>query len=67
MTLGYLGCGWWFRAGTEGKVTHWPQFWGGLSSSVAAVFILFAFAYKGRCSAALTPSSAPSENLERNA
>ena len=47
-TLGYLGCGWWFRASSEGKVTHWPQFWGGLSISVAAVFIMFAFAYKGR-------------------
>ena len=47
-TLGYLSCGWWFRASTEGKVTHWPQFWGGLSISVAAVFIMFAFAYKGR-------------------
>ena len=47
-TLGYLGCGWWFRASTEGNATHWPQFWGGLSISVAAVFIMFAFAYKGR-------------------
>ena len=74
-TLGYLGCGWWFRASTEVKVmhlplfwdpvscwlfsvntevstTHWPQFWGGLATSVAAVFILFAFAYKGRGTAA---------------
>ena len=47
-TLGYLGCGWWFSASTTGKVTHWPQFWGGLATSVAAVFIAFAFAYKGR-------------------
>ena len=48
MTFGCLGCGWRSRASTEGKVTHWPQFWGGLSLSVAAVFILFAFAYRGR-------------------
>jgi len=47
-TLGYLGCGWWFSASTTGKVTHWPQFWGGLSVSVACVFVVFALAYKGR-------------------
>jgi nucleoside transporter len=47
-TLGYLACGWWFAASTSGKVTHWPQFWGGLATSVAIVFIVFAFAYKGR-------------------
>jgi hypothetical protein len=51
-TLGYLGCGWWFAASTTGKVTHWPQFWGGLAVSVAVVFVSFAFAYKGRGSAA---------------
>ncbi len=51
-TLGYLGCGWWFRTSTDGKVTHWPQFWGGLSAAVAVVFIVFALAYKGRGSAA---------------
>jgi len=50
-TLGYLGCGWWFAASTSGKVTHWPVFWGGLATSVAIVFIVFAFAYKGRASA----------------
>jgi len=47
-TLGYLGCGWWFAASTAGNVTDWPLFWGGLSASVAAVFVMFAFAYKGR-------------------
>ena len=47
-TLGYLACGWWFAASTSGKVTRWPQFWGGLAASVAAVLVLFAFAYKGR-------------------
>lgn len=46
MTLGYLGCGWWFAASSSGKVTHWPLFWGGLATSVAVVLI--AFAYKGR-------------------
>jgi MFS family permease len=50
-TLGYLGCGWWFSASTTGKVTHWPQFWSGLSVSVACVFVVFALAYKGRGSA----------------
>ena len=47
-TLGYLGCGWWFAATTSGKVTHWPLFWGGLATSVAVVFLAFAFTYKGR-------------------
>jgi nucleoside transporter len=50
-TLGYLGCGWWFAASSAGTTTHWPLFWGGLSASVAVVFIVFAFAYKGRGSA----------------
>ena len=47
-TLGYLGCGWWFRTSTSGTVTNWPWFWGGLAVSVAGVFIVFALAYKGR-------------------
>jgi nucleoside transporter len=55
-TLGYLACGWWFAASTSGKVTHWPQFWGGLATSVAVIFIVFAFAYKGRGSATADPS-----------
>jgi nucleoside transporter len=50
-TLGYLGCGWWFAASTSGKVTHWPLFWAGLAASVAVVFVVFVFAYKGRGSA----------------
>ncbi len=47
-TLGYLACGWWFAASTAGNVTHWPKFWGGLATSVAVVFLVFAFTYKGR-------------------
>ena len=50
-TLGYLSCGWWFRASTAGETTHWPQFWSGLAVSVAVIFVVFAFAYKGRGSA----------------
>ena len=46
--FGYLGCGWWFKANTHGEITHWPQFWGGLAASVAAVWIFFALAYRGR-------------------
>lgn len=47
-TLGYLGCGWWFQSSTTGDATRWPVFWGGLSLSVAVVFVGFAFAYRGR-------------------
>jgi len=47
-TFGYLGCGWWFAASNEGTATNWSLFWGGLAVSVAVVFIVFAFAYKGR-------------------
>jgi MFS family permease len=47
-TLGYLGCGWWFSASSRGEMTNWPLFWGGLSASVAVVFVFFAFAYQGR-------------------
>jgi MFS family permease len=47
-TLGYLACGWWFAVSTSGNVTHWPLFWGGLAASVAVVFVIFAFSYKGR-------------------
>ena len=54
-TLGYLGCGWWFAASTSEKVTRWPLFWGGLAASVAAVFLVFAFAYKGRGSTMAGP------------
>ena len=46
--FGYLGCGAWFKASTSGNVTHWPQFWGGLAACVAAVWVFFALAYKGR-------------------
>jgi MFS family permease len=47
-TLGYLSCGWWSKtATTEGKA-DWPLFWGGLSASVAVIWIWFAFSYRGR-------------------
>ena len=44
--IGYLGTGWWFNACTPDNATHWPLFWGGLSTSVALVLIYFLAVYR---------------------
>jgi nucleoside transporter len=45
--IGYLGCGWWFRACQQPAGTQWPLFWGGLAAAVMAVLIYFMIAYRG--------------------
>jgi len=44
--VGYLGSGWWFHACTRQTATHWPQFWWGLSATVAAVLAYFLWAFR---------------------
>jgi hypothetical protein len=46
--LGYLGCGWWFRACSQEATVHWSVFWACLAASVAAVFAFFVVAYHGQ-------------------
>jgi hypothetical protein len=46
--LGYLGTGGWFAVCTHDGHTGWPAFWGGLSVTVAVVFGIFLFTYRGR-------------------
>jgi hypothetical protein len=52
--IGYLGTGWWFDACTQTRRTHWPLFWGGLATTVAAVLVYFLAAYRGKRSESAT-------------
>lgn len=45
--IGYLGCGWWFRACTQQGVTRWSLFWGALAGVIALVLVYFLAAYRG--------------------
>jgi len=45
--VGYLGCGWWFRACQRGDGTHWSLSWGGLAAAVALVLGYFLATYHG--------------------
>jgi nucleoside transporter len=45
--FGYLGCGWWFSACTQGGATRWPLFWGVLAGAIALVLVYFLAAYRG--------------------
>ena len=45
--IGYLGTGLWFSLCTQGAVTHWPVFWGGLAAAVGIVLAYFLLAYHG--------------------
>ena len=46
--IGYLGNGWWKTVNTAGVVTHWPRFWFGLTGVMVAVFVFFAWSYRGQ-------------------
>ncbi len=46
--LGYLGTDIWFRHTTVAGKTDWPLFWNGLAVSVAVIFVMFAWLYRGR-------------------
>jgi hypothetical protein len=52
---GYLGSGWWKHANTIGERTSWTIFWGGLAVSIAIVFVIFAFLYRGQRRAPARP------------
>ncbi|MEY4387697.1 MAG: hypothetical protein RLY20_2980, partial [Verrucomicrobiota bacterium] len=45
---GYLGAGWWFATCTNGTVTRWTIFWGGLAAVVGVVMIYFLASYSGK-------------------
>ena len=51
--LGYLGSGWWFAACTNGDMTRWTLFWGGIAVTVTMVLLYFLAAYRGRVPAKL--------------
>jgi MFS family permease len=44
---GYLGCGWWREACTDAGATRWPLYWSVLCGMLVAVFLFFAFSYRG--------------------
>lgn len=44
---GAVASDWWRTACRSGTMTHWPQFWLGLTAVVVAVFVFFAAAYRG--------------------
>jgi MFS family permease len=46
--IGYLGTGWWFAANTRPAGTRWPDFWAGLTLTVAAVLAYFLLTYHGK-------------------
>lgn len=52
--VGYLGNGWWKSVNTAGAVTHWPRFWLGLTGVMVAVFVFFAWSYRGQPRGAAT-------------
>jgi len=51
--IGYLGTGAWFAACTDKAGHHWSRFWLGLTAAVAAVLLLFIFAYRGKAAGLL--------------
>ena len=46
--FGYLSTGVWRKACTAAGQTDWPTFWLGTSAAAGAVFLWFAFSYRGR-------------------
>jgi hypothetical protein len=44
--VGYLGCGWWFDVCTTANRTYWPQFWWGLTATIAMVLVYFLWAFR---------------------
>jgi nucleoside transporter len=46
--IGYQGCGWWRHACMNGNHMDWHTYWTGLAALIAAIFVWFAFSYKGR-------------------
>lgn len=46
--FGYLGCGAWYNRCTQGGITQWPTFWGGLTAAVGVVLVYFLVAYSNR-------------------
>jgi len=46
--IGYLGGGWWHAACEVNGRTDWSRFWWGETILTAAVFLFFAFAYRGK-------------------
>jgi MFS family permease len=51
--IGSLGCGWWRLACRTDAGTDWPRFWLVLAAFIAAVFVFFAVAYRGRAGGGL--------------
>jgi hypothetical protein len=46
--IGALGCRWWLGLCSNGGITDWPRYWGGLAGVVAVIFLWFALSYRSK-------------------